>query len=255
MKLSESPKAQEILHRRIRFYLTSPAPCPYLDGAVERKVFANLAVDDAEDLHDVLSHYGFRRSQNIIYRPSCPSCNACKPTRVPIADFTRSKRWRRVWNRNKTLTRRPIPPKATTEQYRLLKRYLDARHFEGGMADMSLQDYVAMIEGSPIPSVIFEYRDGPEEDAPLIAAAIADVLKDGLSMVYSFFDPDLSERSLGKYIILDHIEHARELGLSYVYLGYWVSGSRKMGYKADFRPLEVLDGETWRVLQDDQTPE
>ncbi len=120
------------------------------------------------------------------------------------------------------------------------------------MADMSLRDYVSMVEGSPVPSVIFEYRDGPEDDAPLIAAAIADVLRDGLSMVYSFFNPAFSDRSLGNYIILDHIDHARELGLPYVYLGYWVSGSQKMGYKANFRPLEVLDGDTWRAIQDVQ---
>lgn len=252
MKINDSPKARELLNRKIRFYLTNPSPCPYLPDRVERKVFTNLDVDEAEDLHELLSHNGFRRSQSIVYRPACPSCSLCRPTRVPVDDFTPSKRWRRVKNKNRGLVRTPSPPHASREQYELLKTYLDSRHAEGGMADMSLRDYVSMVEGSPVPSVIFEYRDGPEDDAPLIAAAIADVLRDGLSMVYSFFNPAFSDRSLGNYIILDHIDHARELGLPYVYLGYWVSGSQKMGYKANFRPLEVLDGDTWRAIQDVQ---
>lgn len=250
MKINDSPSMNDILHRRVRFYLTNPSPCPYLDGAVERKVFTNLAVEDAEDLHYVLSNHGFRRSQSIIYRPACEHCRACMPTRVPVEKFSQTKRWRRVWKKSANLVRTAQPPRATREQYRLLKTYLDSRHFDGGMAEMSQSDYVSMIEGSPLPSVIFEYRAGEEDDAPLIAAAIADVLRDGLSMVYSFFDPAYNDRGLGNYIILDHIEHARELRLPYVYLGYWVKGSRKMGYKADFRPLEVLDADKWRDIQE-----
>ena len=116
---------------------------------------------------------------------------------------------------------------------------------------MDLRDFVSMIEGSPVPSVIFEYRLGDEEDAPLIAAALVDVLKDGLSMVYSFFEPEYANRGIGNFLILDHIEYARELNLPYVYMGYWVEDSPKMGYKADFRPLEVLYGDEWRILRDD----
>ena len=252
MKITDSPSVRGIGNRQLRFYLTNPAPCPYLEGQVERKVFTNLAVHDAESLHDALSHSGFRRSQAIAYRPTCPSCNACRATRVPVADFTLSKRWRRVQSKNKALTRFPKRPSATREQFRLLKRYLSSRHDDGGMSEMNLRDYVAMIEGSPVPSIVFEYRESPDDDAPLIAVAIADVLKDGLSMVYSFFDPDLSDRSLGSYIILDHIEHARELSLDFVYMGYWVQGSPKMGYKANFQPIEVLDGDEWHILENDK---
>lgn len=251
MKIIDSPSVRGLGHRQLRFYLTNASPCPYLDGQIERKVFTNLATEDADNLHDALSHSGFRRSQNIAYRPACPACNACRATRLPVADFEPKKRWRRVWNKNKHFIRTPRQPIATREQFRLLKTYLDHRHEDGGMTQMDLRDYVAMVEGSPVSSVIFEYRESDAEDAPLVAAAITDVLKDGLSMVYSFFDPTRASQGIGNFIILDHIEQARALGLDYVYMGYWVEGSPKMGYKADFRPLEVLYGDEWRILRNE----
>jgi arginine-tRNA-protein transferase len=252
MKITDSQAVRGLAQRKLRFYMTSPAPCPYLDGQEERKVFTSLDVEDAEQLHEALSLSGFRRSQSIAYRPACKTCSACRATRLIVSDFRLSKRWKRVLNKNTGLIRRAQRPVATREQFRLLKRYLTSRHADGGMAAMELRDYVSMVEESPIPSVVFEYREGPEEDAPLVAVAIADILRDGLSMVYSFFDPDLSDRSPGTFIILDHIRHAGELGLDYVYMGYWVRGSQKMGYKADFRPLEVLDGDEWRILDNVQ---
>ncbi|MDF1681741.1 arginyltransferase [Ponticaulis sp.] len=251
MKISESPALKGLGQRRVRFYITNPAPCPYLDGQTERKVFTNLAVEDAQSLHDALSHGGFRRSQSIAYRPACASCKACMAARVPVSEFKFTKRWRRVLNKNKELVRTAVRPSATREQYRLLKTYLDSRHAEGGMAGMELRDFVSMVEGSPVPTVIFEYRAGDADDAPLMAAALVDVLKDGLSMVYSFFDPSLADRGMGNFMILDQIRYAQELGLDYVYLGYWVEGSPKMDYKAAFRPIEVLDAEEWRRLEDE----
>ena len=218
---------------------------------MERKVFTNLAVPDADLLHDGLSHSGFRRSQSIAYRPACTACSACRATRVLVDEFKQTKRWKRVAKKNGAMLRTPKRPIATREQYRLLKTYLDGRHADGGMSDMGLRDYVAMVEGSPVPSVVFEYREGDELDSPLIAAAIVDILKDGLSMVYSFFNPELADRGIGNYIILDHIAYAQELGLPYVYLGYWVDGSPKMSYKASFQPMEVLDGDEWRLLKSD----
>ncbi|MAK62182.1 MAG: arginyltransferase [Ponticaulis sp.] len=251
MKIIDSPAVRGIANRQLRFYMTNPAPCPYLEGKSERKVFTNLAVSDAELLHDALSHSGFRRSQSIAYRPACTACNACRATRIPVADFSPTKRWRRVLKKNASLIREPKRPTATREQYNLLKRYLDGRHAHGGMAGMNLRDYVSMVEGSPVPTVVFEYREGPEPDSTLIAAALVDVLKDGLSMVYSFFEPERATQSMGNFIILDHIAYAQELNLDYVYLGYWVESSPKMGYKADFRPLEILDGDEWRILEDE----
>ena len=158
--------------------------------------------------------------------------------------------------RNEMLEREPTNARATREQFRLLKKYLNERHPGGGMTEMEIRDYAGMVDASPVRTVVFEYRNriepGAEDDGALQAAALTDVLRDGLSMVYSFFRPELSDRSVGSFMVLDHIRLASELGLPYVYLGYWVRGSDKMGYKADFQPLEVFDGEGWRPLLDEE---
>jgi arginyl-tRNA--protein-N-Asp/Glu arginylyltransferase len=242
--------------RRMKFYLTSPQPCPYLPGKMERKVFANLAIDGAVGLNDSLTRSGFRRSQTIAYRPACKTCGACRSVRIDVAAFQMSKRWRRVLARNADLERETNPARATREQFRLLKRYLDRRHPGGGMTDMEIRDYAGMVDASPVHTAVFEYRtrlkDKPGDDGVLQAAALTDVLRDGLSMVYSFYRPELADRSVGSFMVLDHVRLAAELGLPYVYLGYWVRGSEKMGYKADFAPLEVFDGEVWRPLREDE---
>jgi arginine-tRNA-protein transferase len=242
--------------RRMKFYLTSPQPCPYLPGKMERKVFANLAVDGAVGLNDSLTRSGFRRSQTIAYRPACKTCGACRSVRIDVAAFQMSRRWRRVLARNADLEREANPARATREQFRLLKRYLDQRHPGGGMTDMEIRDYAGMVDASPVHTAVFEYRNRlngkPGDDGVLQAAALTDVLRDGLSMVYSFYRPELADRSIGSFMVLDHVRLALELGLPYVYLGYWVRGSEKMGYKADFTPLEVFDGESWRPLREEE---
>jgi len=242
--------------RRMKFYLTSPQPCPYLPGKMERKVFANLAVEGAVGLNDSLTRSGFRRSQTIAYRPACKTCGACRSVRIDVAAFQMSRRWRRVLARNADLERDANPARATREQFRLLKRYLDQRHPGGGMTDMEIRDYAGMVDASPVHTAVFEYRNRlnckPGDDGVLQAAALTDVLRDGLSMVYSFYRPELAERSVGSFMVLDHVRLALELGLPYVYLGYWVRGSEKMGYKADFAPLEVFDGESWRPLREEE---
>ena len=159
---------------------------------------------------------------------------------------------RRTLARNATLVRTPVEASATREQFRLLKTYVQTRHDKGGMSEMTYRDYMTMVGGSPVQSLIFEYRDGDADDAPLLAVSITDVLRDGFSMVYTFFDPEQESRGLGHYMILDHIRHAQDLGLPHVYLGYWVKGSPKMDYKRRYKPLEVLDGEQWRTLRDDE---
>ena len=231
-----------------QFYVTAPQPCPYLDGRMERKLFTALQGEGASKLNDSLSKQGFRRSQNVLYRPSCTDCAACLSARIRVADFTPSKSQRRVLRRNAHFERRATSPWATEDQYALFRRYLDSRHANGGMADMDVFEFAAMIEETPIRSRVIEYTD--RDSGALTAVCLTDVLDDGLSMVYSFFEPDLTRNSLGTHIILDHIEIAREAGLPHVYLGYWVPGSPKMGYKAKFSGLEIYKNGLWVPVTD-----
>lgn len=230
-----------------QFYLTAPSPCPYLPGQFERKVFTQLSGKSARSLNEALTHAGFRRSQNIAYKPACDGCSACVSVRIVVDEFRHARWQRRILNANETLIGEPVTNVATREQFALLRHYLDQRHTNGGMAGMDEEDYGAMVEDSAVPTHLIEYRlpkRGPGRGA-LVAAALIDVLADGLSMVYSFFDPKLAGRSLGSYMIMDQVERARLRNLDYVYLGYWVNGSRKMGYKSRFKPLEALGPEGW----------
>lgn len=236
-----------------QFYVTAPQPCPYLADRMERKLFTSLQGDGAERLNNSLSKQGFRRSQNVLYRPSCADCAACLSARIKVADFAPSKSQKRVLKRNAFLSRSASSPWATEAQYTLFRDYLDSRHATGGMADMDLFEFAAMVEETPIRTRLIEYRDAESQtlDDPyegLRAVCLTDVLDDGVSMVYSFFDPELMRNSLGTYLILDHIEIARSLGLPYVYLGYWVPGSEKMGYKAKFKGVEVYQAGQWSPL-------
>lgn len=236
-----------------QFYVTAPQPCPYLDGRMERKLFTALQGEHAQRLNDTLSKQGFRRSQNVLYRPSCSECSACLSARIRVADFIPSRTQKRVARKAAGLKRNATSPWATEDQFSLFRRYLDARHADGGMADMDIFEFAAMIEETPVKSRIIEYTRAPEageRSRPLAAVCLTDVFDDGLSMVYSFYDPTLTDLSLGTHVILDHIDIAREAGLPYVYLGYWVPGSRKMGYKATFSALEIYKGGQWQDLGD-----
>lgn len=235
-----------------QFYLTAPSPCPYLPGREERKVFTHLVGNRARELNDLLTHGGFRRSQTIAYRPACETCRACVSVRVLVDEFRRGRTQRRTVALNSDLIGATGPNKPSSEQYSLFRRYLDHRHPEGGMAEMTVLDYAMMVEDSHVETNVIEYRRrGPDTFATgkgagdLVALALTDRMADGLSMVYSFYDPALADRSLGAYMILDHIERARKLGLPYLYLGYWVQGSPKMDYKSRYLPQERLMGRGW----------
>ena len=236
--------------RQLRFFLTAPTPCPYLPDRDERKVFAHLPLSEGAAINDALTGIGFRRSQNIAYRPACEGCDACVSARLPVADYAFSRSERRTLARNGDLQRHLVEAEATLEQFELLRRYLGARHAGGGMADMTWPDYVAMVEDTAVRTHLIEYRTAPQDRGPgdLIACVLVDALSDGLSLVYSFYDPAQARRSLGSFVILDHVEQARAAGIPYVYLGYWVQGSVKMAYKARFSPLEVLKPGGWRLL-------
>ena len=235
-----------------QFYLTAPSPCPYLAGQEERKVFTHLVGERAAELNNILTHGGFRRSQSIAYRPACEGCRACVSVRVAVDDFRPTRGMRRIAKRNADIAGEMRVAVPTSEQYSIFRAYLDSRHRDGGMADMTVLDYAMMVEDSHIETRIIEYRrkeaggTGVKRTAgDLIAVALTDVLGDGLSMVYSFFEPDEAGRSLGTLMVLDHIARAQRMGLAYVYLGYWVNGSRKMDYKSRFRPQERLMPEGW----------
>jgi arginine-tRNA-protein transferase len=231
-----------------QFYLTAASTCPYLPDRQERKVFTHLIGGRAIALNDQLTLSGFRRSQTIAYRPACERCRACVSIRVKVDGFRPSRNFRRILDQNGDLLGGVGPTEASAEQYSLFRRYLDTRHGEGGMADMTILDYSMMIEDSHVESRVVEYR-APDPETPgatqLVAACLTDLLADGLSMVYSFYAPEEQRRSLGTYMILDHIERARRLGLPHVYLGYWVEGSRKMAYKSRFLPQERLGMNGW----------
>lgn len=234
-----------------QFFITAPAPCPYVPGNVERKVFTHLIGPEARSLNTQLSQGGFRRSQNIAYRPACDRCAACVSVRVPVNTFTPNSSFRRVMKRNADLQVQVARSKATSEHYSLFRTYIDARHSEGGMADMTVLDFAAMIDDSFVDSRLVEYRltGGEESPGKLVAAVLVDILGDGISMIYSFYDAEAADRSLGTYMILDNIARVRRLGLPYLYLGYWVKGSDKMDYKARFKPQERLSADGWMLVR------
>jgi arginine-tRNA-protein transferase len=230
-----------------QFYLTSPAPCPYLPGKEERKVFTHLVGRRASRLNDALTHSGFRRSQTIAYRPACENCKGCVSVRILCEEFSPGRTQKKVLARNADVVGSFGPSRADSEQFALFRTYLDSRHSDGGMADMAMLDFAMMVEDSHVESRLARYRlalpDG--EPGPLVACCLTDVLDDGLSMVYSFYDPELAPRSLGAFMILDHVARAKAMGLPHLYLGYWVSGSKKMDYKSHYLPQERLGPEGW----------
>ena len=236
--------------RQLRFFLTAPSPCPYLPERFERKVFAHLPLSDGASVNDSLTQVGFRRSQIIAYRPACEACSACVSARIPAADYVFSRSERKTLARNEDVERNLVEAEATMEQFDLLRRYLLARHADGGMAEMTWPDYVAMVEDTAVRTHIIEYRTRSEDDGPgdLVACALVDLMSDGLSLVYSFYDPGQRRRSLGSFMILDHVIQACLANLPYVYLGYWVQGSEKMDYKVRFSPIELLRPEGWTLF-------
>jgi arginine-tRNA-protein transferase len=186
--------------------------------------------------------------------PYCDACSACVPVRILVDEFAPRRSLRRIARANRDLVATRMTPAPSSEQYALFRDYIDARHADGGMAEMSVLDYSLMVEDSVVETFVTEYRRKPGSrllssavtgDLPLAAAALCDRLSDGISMVYSFYDPTEEHRSLGTYMILDHVEYARAQGHPFVYLGYWIEGSRKMRYKNRFEPQERLTSKGW----------
>jgi leucyl-tRNA---protein transferase len=225
------------------FFATMAVPCPYLAGRLEQKLVVELGGDDA--FYGALSRAGFRRSHNLAYRPTCQGCNACVPVRIAAQAFAFSRGFRRVLRRNDDLTVTTLAPRATRDQYRLFSRYQRWRHGKSDMAGMSYGDYRAMLEDTPVDTLLIEARSA---DGRLVAGCITDRMVDGLSAVYSFYDDGESRRGLGTFMILWLVRQAQSQRLPYVYLGYWVTGSTKMDYKRRFPALEALSGAGWAPL-------
>ncbi len=229
----------------LQFHATAPVPCPYLRGRAERKLVIDLDITGAGLVYDDLSRAGFRRSHRFAYRPACRNCTACVPVRIAVARFADSHSTRRVRNTNRDLTVRLIAPRATPEQFRLFWIYQHARHGDSEMATMSYRDYRAMIEESPVRTEIAEFRT---DAGRLVAVSLIDRLDDGISAVYSFFDPHQKKRSLGSWSILWLVEECQRGSEPYLYLGYWIADSPKMAYKGRFSALEQLTPSGWAPL-------
>jgi arginyl-tRNA--protein-N-Asp/Glu arginylyltransferase len=232
--------------RPIPFFITAPIPCPYLDGKTERRMVTDLATADAIPLHDKLSRVGFRRSHNLVYTPVCHECSACLAVRNVVEEFEPSNSQRRILRLNQNLVVNENPAKATNERFELFSLYQDKRHTGGDMASMDYYDFQALIEETP---VVTSHIDFHNEDGVLLAGCLVDIMEDGLSAVYSYFDPTYKKNSLGSYIILWLIQRTKQLSLPYLYLGYWVKGSQKMAYKDKFQPLEYYNAVGWGELK------
>lgn len=228
------------------FFSTAPLPCPYIPGRIERRVVTELVGRDANTLHDQLSMAGFRRSHGICYVPACPGCDACVAVRVIVDDFKPGKSLRRIQKRNVDLSAEIVPSVATHEQYALFSDYQQARHGGGDMSKMDFLDYQALIEDTPVDSAVVEFR---RANGTLAGACLIDMLSDGLSAVYSFFDNRDEQRSIGSYMIMWLIDEAYGRGLPYVYLGFWIDGCSNMQYKARFQPLERVTPDGWKPLE------
>jgi leucyl-tRNA---protein transferase len=227
------------------FYMTAPAPCPYLPNRTERKLITALDHGD-DEAFDALSWSGFRRSHEIAYRPACPSCNACMSARIDVASHRTSRTHRKIINRNRDLTRSVRINECTPEHWALFDRYIRARHGVSEMALMTPDDLRMMIDQSTVESGLLEWRDS---DGALKACMLFDAMEDGLSAVYSFFCPDETRRSLGTFCILDTVEHLKLLHLPKFYLGYWIKGSETMAYKIGFSGVEIHQHGTWKAVE------
>ncbi|MDD3370258.1 MAG: arginyltransferase [Alphaproteobacteria bacterium] len=234
----------------LRFFLSKPSPCPYVANKTEQKLFTCLEGDVSSnaDINGILCRAGFRRSQDILYRPVCESCDQCVPVRVPVRLFVPSRSLRRVAARNADLTFESEPLSPAPEMYNLFAAYQQARHKGGDMERMTDADFSDMLLQGNVEMRLYALR---EASGKLKGALIADVLDDGYSAVYSFFDPSDRRRSLGTALVLRLIELAEKTGKPFVYLGYWIEASRKMSYKARFRPLQWLGPGGWDWLEDD----
>ncbi|MFT6390446.1 MAG: arginine-tRNA-protein transferase [Cellvibrionaceae bacterium] len=228
----------------LQFFQTRPHNCSYLPDKTASTVFLNPKQKLDGALYSQLSEYGFRRSGKHIYKPLCADCQACIPMRVPVASFQPKRQQKRTWKRNQDLSISIVKSIDTDEHYALYESYIIQRHADGDMFPPSREQFKSFLADQWYSTRYYEFRD----QGKLIATSVADVMDNGISAVYTYYDPSESRRSLGIFVILFLIEQAQTLSLPAVYLGYWIKLSPKMNYKAEFRPLEIQDGSTWLMV-------
>jgi len=231
--------------RRLGLLGGGPHPCGYLPDRDAQSLF--VAPDETldEGAYGQLVALGFRRSGRYVYRPNCPTCAACVPVRVAVRKFRPSRAQRRCWRANRDLVARIADPEFDPEHFALYRRYMAARHADGSMADPNPSDYLDFLTSDWPETRFFDFRLATRS----VAVAVYDALPNGLSAVYSFFEPELRARGLGVYAVLRLIALTRELGLEWLYLGYWIGASDKMRYKERYRPQQRLVGERWRNVE------
>lgn len=233
----------------VSFYQTGEHPCSYREGFQSRTIFLDPEQPHEPELYEALSHLGFRRSGQHLYRPNCVGCRSCISSRVPVQEFSLSRRHRRITNRNKDIKVDMVDSRFRDEDYELFERYINERHADGDMYPPNQKNYADFLAASAEHSHHIRYTLGNQ----LVGVAVTDRLKTGLSAIYTFFDPDLTKRSLGVFSILTQLRLCEALGLPYLYLGYWIDGCKKMDYKMDYQPIELLVGGQWRAVKQKPT--
>lgn len=240
-----SPERTGISNRqavKLHFYTTQPQPCSYLSNRQSTTLFADPQATLDSAIYGQLIEQGFRRSGEYLYRPDCPTCSACMSLRIPVTEFIPNRSQRRTWQRNRDIEVTALPPRYSDEQFRLYQRYIHSRHRGGEMDNPTPESYLTFLTSSWSDTIFYGFR----LEQKLLAVAVADQLRTGLSAVYTFFDPEYAAHSPGNYAILWLIQEARRRNLPWLYLGYWIKECPKMAYKNRYQPFEIYQNGSWQ---------